>query len=90
MGSHWESFPSIVLYAQEKGVLDRVLPDVVRIFTSADGTLFPETCNELNAYFATVPGNYRHNVRRHYRLNSNYADFISLHDPARRDLERPS
>lgn len=65
---------TIVLYAEDKGTLDRVLPDVVRIFTSADGTLFSETYNQLNAYFAIIPGNYRHNLRRHYLLNSNYAD----------------
>jgi type IV secretion system protein VirB4 len=34
-----------------------VLPDVLRIFTSADGSLFSETYNQLNAYFAVVPGN---------------------------------
>ena len=31
----------------------------MRIFTSADGSLFSETYNQLNAYFAIVPGNYR-------------------------------
>ena len=69
---------TIVLYVEDKRTLDRVLPDVVRIFTSADGTLFSETYNQLNAYFATVPGNYRHNLRRHYLLNSNYADISFL------------
>ena len=69
---------TIVLYAEDKGTLDRVLPDMVRIFTSADGTLFSETYNQLNAYFATIPGNYRHNLRRHYLLNSNYADISFL------------
>jgi hypothetical protein len=69
---------TIVLYAEDKRTLDRVLPDVVRIFTSADGTLFSETYNQLNAYFAAVPGNYRHNLRRHYLLNSNYADISFL------------
>jgi type IV secretory pathway VirB4 component len=69
---------TIVLYAEDKGTLDRVLPDVVRIFTSADGTLFSETYNQLNAYFAIIPGNYRHNLRRHYLLNSNYADISFL------------
>jgi len=69
---------TIVLYAEDKGTLDRVLPDVVRIFTSADGTLFSETYNQLNAYFAIIPGNYRHNLRRQYLLNSNYADISFL------------
>ena len=69
---------TIVLYADDKRALDRVLPDVVRIFISADGMLFSETYNQLNAYFATVPGNYRHNLRRHYLLHSNYADISFL------------
>jgi type IV secretory pathway VirB4 component len=58
--------------------LDRVLPDVVRIFTSADGSLFSETYNQLNAHFAIVPGNYRHNLRKLFLLNSNYADISFL------------
>lgn len=69
---------TIVVYAEDKRTLDRVIPDVMRLFTSADGMLFSETYNQLNAYFATVPGNYRHNLRRHYLLNSNYADISFL------------
>jgi type IV secretion/conjugal transfer VirB4 family ATPase len=69
---------TIILYANDKKTLDRVLPDVVRIFTSADGSLFSETYNQLNAYFAIVPGNYRHNLRKLFLLNSNYADISFL------------
>ena len=69
---------TIILYAEDKRTLDRVLPDVVRIFTSADGSLFSETYNQLNAYFATVPGNYAHNLRKLFLLNSNYADISFL------------
>jgi hypothetical protein len=69
---------TIILYAGDKKTLDRVLPDVVRIFTSADGTLFSETYNQLNAYFAIVPGNYKHNLRKLFLLNSNYADISFL------------
>ena len=37
------------------------------------------TCSaEPNAYFAIIPGNYRHNLRRLYLLNSNYADLSFL------------
>jgi type IV secretory pathway VirB4 component len=54
------------------------LPEIVRIFTSADGSLFSETYNQLNAYFAIVPGNHRQNLRRLYLLNSNYADLSFL------------
>src|SRR5579864_7873998 len=69
---------TIILYADDKKALDRVLPDVVPIFTSADGILFSETYNQLNAYFAIVPGNYRHNLRKLFLLNSNYADISFL------------
>src|SRR5258708_19594100 len=48
------------------------------IFTNADGNLFAETYNQLNAYFATVPGNYALNLRRLYLLNTNYADLSFL------------
>ena len=34
--------------------------------------------NQLNAYFATLPGNYRHNLRRLFLLNTNYADLSFL------------
>src|SRR5579872_3292557 len=69
---------TIVLYADNKKTLESVLPDVVRIFTTSDGTLFSETYNQLNAYFAIVPGNYRHNLRKLFMLNSNYADISFL------------
>ena len=48
------------------------------VFTNADGALFTETYNQLNAYFATVPGNYAQNLRKMYLLNSNYADLSFL------------
>jgi hypothetical protein len=69
---------TVALYAQDKRSLDRALPEVVRVFTSADGNLFSESYNQLNAYFAIVPGNYRHNLRRLFLLNTNYADLSFL------------
>jgi hypothetical protein len=45
---------------------------------NADGNLFAETYNQLNAYFATVPGNYALNLRQLYLLNTNYADLSFL------------
>jgi type IV secretion/conjugal transfer VirB4 family ATPase len=69
---------TVVLYAEDKRTLDNALPEVVRVFTSADGSLYSETYNQLNAYFAIIPGNYRHNLRRLYLLNSNYADLSFL------------
>jgi type IV secretion system protein TrbE len=69
---------TVVLYAQDKKSLGKTLPEIVGVFTSADGNLFAESYNQLNAYFATIPGNYRHKLRRLYLLNSNYADLSFL------------
>jgi type IV secretion system protein VirB4 len=69
---------TIVLYGDSKAALDRLAGEFSGVFTNADGTLFLETYNQLNAYFATVPGNYAMNLRRLYLLNSNYADLSFL------------
>jgi type IV secretion/conjugal transfer VirB4 family ATPase len=65
---------TIVLYDQDKSVIDREIADFATIFTNADGSLFAETYNQLNALFAIVPGNYAQNLRKMYMLLSNYAD----------------
>ena len=69
---------TIVLYDRDKPVVDRLVCEFAAVFTNADGNLFTETYNQLNAYFATVPGNYVQNLRRLYLLNSNYADLSFL------------
>ena len=69
---------TIVLYGDSKAALDRLAGEFAGVFTNADGTLFLETYNQLNAYFATVPGNYAMNLRRLYLLNTNYADLSFL------------
>ena len=69
---------TIVLYGRSKSELDQLVGEFTGVFTNADGNLFAETYNQLNAYFATVPGNYAMNLRRLYLLNSNYADLSFL------------
>jgi type IV secretion/conjugal transfer VirB4 family ATPase len=69
---------SIVLYGETKAQVDNQVGEFVSVFTNADGNLFTETYNQLNAYFATVPGNYALNLRKLYLLNSNYADLSFL------------
>ena len=69
---------TIVLYGRSKPELEQLVGEFAGIFTNADGNLFVETYNQLNAYFATVPGNYALNLRRLYLLNSNYADLSFL------------
>jgi type IV secretion/conjugal transfer VirB4 family ATPase len=65
---------TIVMYAHTKGELDQLVGEISGVFSNADGNLFVETYNQLNAYFATVPGNYAQNLRKLYLLNTNYAD----------------
>jgi type IV secretion/conjugal transfer VirB4 family ATPase len=69
---------TIVVYGQTKIELDQLIGEFTAVFTNADGNLFTETYNQLNAYFATVPGNYAQNLRKLYLLNSNYADLSFL------------
>jgi len=69
---------TIVLHGKEKRELDQLIGEFTSVFTNADGNLFAETYNQLNAYFATVPGNYAVNLRKLYLLNTNYADLSFL------------
>jgi type IV secretion system protein VirB4 len=67
-----------VLYGRSKAELDSLAGEFTGVFTNADGNLFSETYNQLNAYFATIPGNYALNLRKLYLLNTNYADLSFL------------
>ena len=69
---------TIILYGRSKSDLEQLGAEFAGIFTNADGSLFSETYNQLNAYFATVPGNYALNLRKLYLLNTNYADLSFL------------
>ncbi len=69
---------TIVLYGRSKTEVNQLVGEFASVFTNADGNLFEETYNQLNAYFATVPGNYAVNLRKLYLLNTNYADLSFL------------
>ena len=73
---------TIVLYGRassgRSADLDQLVAEFTGVFTNADGNLFAETYNQMNAYFATVPGNYALNLRKLYLLNTNYADLSFL------------
>src|SRR6202789_225075 len=69
---------TLVAYGRERSQIDQHIGEFTGVFTNADGNLFLETYNQLNAYFATVPGNYVQNLRRLYLLNTNYADLSFL------------
>ena len=61
------------------------------VFTNADGSLFVETYNQLNAYFATVPGNYAFNLRRLLPAEHQLCrPEFPVHDPAGRKDQRVS
>jgi type IV secretion system protein VirB4 len=69
---------TIVVYARTKRETDQLIGEFTSVFTNADGNLFVETYNHLNAYFATIPGGYATNLRKLYLLNTNYADLSFL------------
>ena len=69
---------TVVLYGKSEKELDQLTGELAGVFTRHDGVLAAETYNQLNAYFATVPGNYARNLRKLYLLNSNYADLSFL------------
>jgi type IV secretion/conjugal transfer VirB4 family ATPase len=69
---------TIVVYGRDRNEVNRLVGEFAGVFTNADGSLFVESYNQLNAYFATVPGNYAMNLRRLLLLNTNYADLSFL------------
>jgi type IV secretion system protein VirB4 len=69
---------TIVLHSRDSRELEGLIGEFTGVFTNADGALFVETYNQLNAYFATVPGNFIFNLRRLLILNANYADLSFL------------
>ena len=69
---------TVVLYSTDLQTINQEMGEFTGVFTNADGALFTETYNQLNAMFATVPGNYAQNLRKMYLLNSNYADLSFL------------
>jgi type IV secretion/conjugal transfer VirB4 family ATPase len=69
---------TVVLYSTNLQMIQQEIGEFAGVFTNADGALFTETYNQLNAFFATVPGNYAQNLRKMYLLNSNYADLSFL------------
>ena len=69
---------TVVLYERDRQTLESQVGEFAGIFTNADGSLLAETYNQLNAYFAIVPGNHAFNLRKLYLLNTNYADLSFL------------
>jgi type IV secretion system protein TrbE len=69
---------TLVLYDTNKAAINKQVGEFTGIFSNASGTLFAETYNQLNVFFATIPGNYAVNLRKLLLLNTNYADLSFL------------
>ena len=82
---------TIVLYGRLRTELDQHVAEFTGVFTNADGNLFAETYNQLNAYFATVPGNYAMNLRQAVSAEHELrGPVFSIHDSAGRKDKRES
>jgi type IV secretion system protein VirB4 len=55
---------TIVGYAPTKRETDQLIGEFTGVFTNADGACSSRLTNQLNAYFATVPGGYATNLRK--------------------------
>ena len=69
---------SVVIYDLDPAKVDRASAEFYKVFSVHDAQLYEERSNLLNAFLATVPGNYAFNLRSFYLLNSNYADYSFL------------
>jgi type IV secretion system protein TrbE len=69
---------TVVLSATTLRCLDDNAAQFASTMANVDGTLFPETYNQLNAFLATIPGNMAFNLRKSLFLNSNLADMSFL------------
>ena len=69
---------TVVIYDLDLTKVDRACAEFYKVFSVHDAQLYEEKYNLLNAFLATVPGNYAFNLRSLYLLNSNYADYSFL------------
>ena len=69
---------SVVVYDADHAKVEHTIAEFQKLFTQHDGLLYEERYNLLNAFFATVPGNRKFNLRKQWALNSNYADLSFL------------
>src|SRR6266513_2079069 len=88
-GNYFGQFSlTVVIYDLDQSKVDRACAEFYKVFSVLDAQLYDEKYNLLNAFLATVPGNYAFNLRSLYLLNSNYADYsflFTLHCGERRN-----
>src|SRR5262249_39152128 len=78
-GNYYGHFSlTAICYDQDLKRLNKVGAELYKIFSAHDAALFEETYNQLNAFFAIVPGNYAFNLRKMLLLNTWYADYSLL------------
>jgi type IV secretion/conjugal transfer VirB4 family ATPase len=78
-GNYFGQFSlTVVIYDLDLTKVDRACAEFYKVFSVHDAQLYEEKYNLLNAFLATVPGNYAFNLRSLYLLNTNYADFSFL------------
>lgn len=78
-GNHFGQFSlTVVLHARERAELERNVAQCFKAFSAYDVEFTEERYNQLNAWLAVIPGNYRYNLRRLFLLNKNYADLSFL------------
>ena len=69
---------TVVVYDLDPAKVERACAEFYKVFSVHDAQLYEERYNLLNAFLASVPGNYNHNLRYLYLLNTNYADLSFL------------
>jgi type IV secretion/conjugal transfer VirB4 family ATPase len=78
-GNYFGEFSlTIVVYDLDLAKVEAACADFYKVFSVHDASIYEERYNLLNAYLATVPGNYAFNLRRLLTLNTNYADYSFL------------
>src|SRR5580693_2291266 len=90
-GNYFGQFSlTVVLYDRDLAVVEQAAAEFYKVFSVHDAQLYEEKYNLLNAFLAAVPANHAFNLRYLYLLNTNYADFVSLHPSLWRASECPS
>lgn len=69
---------TVVIYDENLAKVESACAEFYKAFSVHDAQVYEERYNLLNAYLATVPGNYAFNLRRMLILNTNYADYSLL------------
>jgi type IV secretion system protein VirB4 len=66
---------TVVVYDKDRAVVDAAMAGVYKAVTDVDGSIYEETYNQLNAFFATIPGGYHQQLRKLLVSNVNAADY---------------